>query len=148
MQNRRKKWNFPLNFRTMRKLSHLYSGIFQTQSSGCVSRLDHFRNFTNLKILIISEVWQGYDSKAYGVSNNNLKLQCKMQNRTRDIRNFPTQGWADTAFCTRKRSKTYMSSSIVANDPNKETDNHRLYDKHLQLQNMITLVFRPINCCV
>ena len=25
----RAKWNFPLNFRTMRKLSDLYSGIFQ-----------------------------------------------------------------------------------------------------------------------
>ena len=53
VQNRRKKWNFPLNFRTMRKLSELYSGIFQTQSSGCVSGLDHIRNFTNLKILNI-----------------------------------------------------------------------------------------------
>ena len=50
VQNRRKKWNSPLNFRTMRKLSELYSGIFQTQSSGCVSGLDHFRN---LKILNI-----------------------------------------------------------------------------------------------
>ena len=29
VQNRRKKWNFLLNFRTMRKLSDLYSGIFQ-----------------------------------------------------------------------------------------------------------------------
>ena len=29
VQNRRKKWNFPLNFRTMHKLSELYSGIFQ-----------------------------------------------------------------------------------------------------------------------
>ena len=29
VQNRRKKWNFPLNFCTMRKLSELYSGIFQ-----------------------------------------------------------------------------------------------------------------------
>ena len=38
---------------TMRKLSECYSGIFQTQSSGCVSGLDHFRNFTNLKILNI-----------------------------------------------------------------------------------------------
>ena len=53
VQNRRKKWNFPLNFRTMRKLSELYSRIFQTQSSGCVSGLDHIRNFTNLKILNI-----------------------------------------------------------------------------------------------
>ena len=41
------------NFRTMRKLSDLYSRIFQTQSSGCVSGLDHFTNFTNLKILNI-----------------------------------------------------------------------------------------------
>ena len=53
VHNRRKKWNFPLNFRTMRKLSELYSRIFQTQSSGCVSGLDHIRNFTNLKILNI-----------------------------------------------------------------------------------------------
>ena len=53
VQNRRKKWNFPLNFRTMRKLSDLYSGIFQTQSSRFVSGLDHIRNFTNLKILNI-----------------------------------------------------------------------------------------------
>ena len=30
VQNRRKKWNFPLNFHTMRKLSELYSGIFQS----------------------------------------------------------------------------------------------------------------------
>ena len=51
VQNWRKKWNFPLNFRTMRKLSEHYSGIFQTQSSWCVSGVDHFRNFTKLKIL-------------------------------------------------------------------------------------------------
>ena len=53
MQNWRKKWNFPLNFHTMCKLSDLYSGIFQTQSSGCASGVDHFRNFTKLKILNI-----------------------------------------------------------------------------------------------
>ena len=53
VQNRRKKWNFPLNFRTMCKLSDLYSGIFQTQSSGCASGVDLFRNFTKLKILNI-----------------------------------------------------------------------------------------------
>ena len=47
------KWNFPLNFRTMRKLSDLYSRIFQTQSSGCASGVDLFRNFTKLKILNI-----------------------------------------------------------------------------------------------
>ena len=51
MQDRRKKWNFPLNFRTMHKLSDLYSGIFQTQSSGCASGVDYFRNFTKLKNL-------------------------------------------------------------------------------------------------
>ena len=53
VQNRNKKGNFPLNFRTMRKLSERYSGIFQTQSSGCASGVDHFRNFTKLKILNI-----------------------------------------------------------------------------------------------
>ena len=40
------KWNFPFNFHTMRKLSDLYSGIFQTQSSGCASGVDPFKNFT------------------------------------------------------------------------------------------------------
>ena len=39
--------------RTMHKLSDLYSGIFQTQSSGCASGVDLFRNFTKLKILNI-----------------------------------------------------------------------------------------------
>ena len=53
VQNRRKNWNFPLNFRTMCKMSDLYSGIFQTQSSGCASGVDLFRNFTKLKILNI-----------------------------------------------------------------------------------------------
>ena len=53
MQNQRKKWNFPLNFQTMCKLSERYSRIFQTQSSGCASGVDHFRNFTKLKILNI-----------------------------------------------------------------------------------------------
>ena len=53
VQNQRKKWNFPLNFQTMRKLSEHYSRIFQTQSSGCASGVDHFRNFTKLKILNI-----------------------------------------------------------------------------------------------
>ena len=51
MQNRRKKWNFLPYFHTMRKLSDLYSGIFQTQSSGCVSGVNYFRNFTKLKNL-------------------------------------------------------------------------------------------------
>ena len=37
----------------MRKLSDLYSGIFQNQSSGCASGVDLFRNFTKLKILNI-----------------------------------------------------------------------------------------------
>ena len=69
----------------------------------------NFKQWFNV-FLIISEAWQGYDSKAYGVSNHNLKLQCKKFNRTRDIRNFPTQGWGDTAFCTRKRSETYVFS--------------------------------------
>ena len=68
----------------------------------------NFKQWFNI-FLIISEAWQGYESKAYGVSNHNLKLQSKKLSRTRDIPNFPTQGWADTAFCTHKQSETYMS---------------------------------------
>ena len=51
--------------------------------------------------------------EAYGVLNHNLKLQCKKFSRTRDIPNFPTQGWAGTAFCMRKRSETYAFSHIL-----------------------------------
>ena len=57
--------------------------------------------------LIISEAWQGYELKAYGVLNHNLKLQPKKLSRTGDIPNFPTQGCADTAFYTSNRSETY-----------------------------------------
>ena len=67
----------------------------------------NFKQWFNV-FLVISEAWQGYDLKAYGVLNHNLKLQCKKFSRTRDIPNFPTQGWAGTAFCTRKRSETYI----------------------------------------
>ena len=69
----------------------------------------NFKQWFNI-FLIISKAWQGYESKAYGVSNHNLKLQSKKLSRTRDIPNFPTQGWADTAFCTRKRSEIYTCS--------------------------------------
>ena len=51
VQNRRTKWNFLPNYQTMRKLSDLYSRIFQTQSSGCASGVNYFRNFTKLKNL-------------------------------------------------------------------------------------------------
>ena len=62
-----------------------------------IERNLNFKQWFNV-FLVISEAWQGYDSKAYGVLNHNLKLQCKKFSRTRDIPNFPTQGWAGTAF--------------------------------------------------
>ena len=68
----------------------------------------NFKQWFNV-FLIISKAWQGYDLKAYGVSNHNLKLQCKKFNRTRDIWIFPTQSWAGTAFCTHKRSETNVT---------------------------------------
>ena len=68
----------------------------------------NFKQWFNI-FLIISEAWQGYESKAYGVSNQNLKLQSKKLSRTRDIPNFPTQGWVDTAFYTRNWSQTYIA---------------------------------------
>ena len=71
-----------------------------------IERNANFKQWFNV-FVVISEACQGYDSKAYGVLNHNLKLQCKKFSRTRDIPNFPTQGWAGTAFCTRKRSETY-----------------------------------------
>ena len=74
VQNRRKKWNFPLNFQTMRKLSDLYSGIFQTQSSGCASGVDYFRNFTKLKNLNFEIVKYILKCKRY-ISNNSRIFQ-------------------------------------------------------------------------
>ena len=71
----------------------------------------NFKQWFNV-FLVITEAWQGYELKAYGVLNHNLKLQCKKLSRTRDIPNFPTQGWAGTAFCTRKRSETYINQGI------------------------------------
>ena len=71
----------------------------------------NFKQWFNI-FLIISEAWQGYESKAYEVPNHNLKLQSKKLSRTRDIPNFPTQGWADTTFYTRNWSETYMIGQI------------------------------------
>ena len=73
----------------------------------------NFKQWFNV-FLVISEAWQGYDSKAYGVLNHNLKLQCKKFSRMRDIQYFPTQGWAGTAFCTRKRSETYVKKVMTS----------------------------------
>ena len=74
----------------------------------------NFKQWFNI-FLIISEAWQGYELKAYGVLNHNLKLQSKKLSRTRDIPNFPTQGWADTAFCMRNWSETYAIINFKIN---------------------------------
>ena len=66
----------------------------------------NFEQWFNV-FLVIFEAWQGFELKAYGVSKHNLKLQSKKFSRARDIPNFPTQGWADTAFCTSNWSETY-----------------------------------------
>ena len=95
------------NSLTLVTVLKIFSEIFPQQIWQKIERNANFKQWFNV-FLIISDAWQGYDSKAYGVSNHNLKLQCKKFNRTRDIRIFPTQGWAGTAFCTRKRSETYL----------------------------------------
>ena len=56
----------------------------------------NFKQWFNI-FLIISEARQ---------------LQSKKLSRTRDIPNFPTQGWADTAFYTHNWSETYWSQSV------------------------------------
>ena len=70
----------------------------------------NFKQWFNV-FLVISEAWQGYESKAYGVSNHHLKLQSKRFSRTRDIPNFPTQGWGDTAFTTNNSNGTFSFSN-------------------------------------
>ena len=71
----------------------------------------NFNQWFNV-FLVISEAWQGYELKAYGVSNHNLKLQSKKFSRTRDIPNFPAQGWADTALYTSNWSVTYKCHKL------------------------------------
>ena len=66
----------------------------------------NFKQWFNV-FLVISEASQGYESKAYVVYNHHLQLQPKKLSRTRDIPNFPTQGWADTAFYMHNWSETY-----------------------------------------
>ena len=73
----------------------------------------NFKQWFNI-FLVISEAWQGYESKAYGVSNHNLKLQTKKFSRTIDIPNFPTQGWADTAFYMSNWNGTYAFPFVSA----------------------------------
>ena len=72
----------------------------------------NFKQWFNV-FLIISEAWQGYKSKAYGVSDHHQKLQSKKFSRMWDIPNFPTQGWVDTAFCTSSWNHTYVTRWIV-----------------------------------
>ena len=67
----------------------------------------NFKQWFNV-FLIISEAWQVYESKAWVVLNLHLQLQPKKLSSTRDIPNFPTQGWADTTFCTISWNRTYL----------------------------------------
>ena len=82
--------------------------IFPYQIWQEIERNVNFKQWFNI-FLIISEAWQGYQSKAYGVLNYNLKLQSTKFSRTRDIPNFPTQGWGDTAFYRSNWSETYVN---------------------------------------
>ena len=46
------------------------------------------------------------------VSNYHSRLQPKKLSRTRDIWNFPTKGWADTAFYTSYWIRTYKIADL------------------------------------
>ena len=67
----------------------------------------NFKQWFNV-FLVISEASQGYESKAWVVFNHHPQLQPKKLSRTRDIPNFPTQGWVDTTFYKRNGSETYI----------------------------------------
>ena len=95
------------NSLTLMTVLKIFSEIFPYQIWQEIERNVNFKQWFNV-FLVISEAWQGYELKAYGVSNHNLKLQSKKFSRTRDICNFPTQGWADTAFYTHNWSETYI----------------------------------------
>ena len=55
---------------------------------------------------------KGMNRKFMEFLNHNLKLQSTKFSRTRDIPNFPTQGWADTAFYTSNWSETYKNTTV------------------------------------
>ena len=101
-----------MNSVTLMRVLKKFSEIFPWQIWQEIECNVNFTQWFNV-FLVISEAWQGYKSKAYWVSNHNLKLQPKKLSRTRDIPNFPTQGWADTAFYTCKQSETYAFSFIL-----------------------------------
>ena len=85
--------------------------IFLKFSVANMAEIEHNANFKQWfnVFLITSEASPGYESKAYRVSNHNLKLQSKKLNRTRNICNFPTQGWGDTHFtCVIEVRHMYM----------------------------------------
>ena len=91
-----------------------------------IERNRNFKQKFNV-FLVIFEAWQGYELKAYGVSNCNLKLQSKKFSRTRDIHNFSTQGWTDTAFYMRNWSETCNIST--GSFQHKEPENqYYIYD--------------------
>ena len=103
-----------MNSLSLMGILKIFSEIFLQQIWQEIECNVNFKQWFNV-FLVISEAWQGYESKAYGVSNHNLKLQSKKLSRTRDIPNFPTQGWADTAFCTHNWSETYVINVVATN---------------------------------
>ena len=97
------------NSLTLMTVLKIFSEIFPWQIWQEIERNVNFKQWFNI-FLIISKASPGYELKAYGVLNHNLQLQPKKLSRTRDIPNFPTQGWADTTFCTSNWSETYIFS--------------------------------------
>ena len=65
----------------------------------------NFKQWFNV-FLAISEAWQGYELKAWVVLNHHPQLRPKKFIRTRDIPNFPTQGWVATTFYTINWNRT------------------------------------------
>ena len=64
------------NSLTLMRVLKIFSEIFPQQIWQKIERNGKFKQWFNV-FLVISEAWQGYELKAYGVSNHYLKLQCK-----------------------------------------------------------------------
>ena len=95
------------NSLTLMTVLKIFASLFPLQIWQKMKQKGNFKQWFNV-FLIISEAWQGYESKGYVVLNHYLKLQPEKFSRTWDISNFPTQGWVDTTFCTINWNCTYI----------------------------------------
>ena len=79
------------NSLTLMTVLKIFASLFLLQIWQKMKHKGNIKQWFNV-FLVISEAWQGYESKALVVSNHHLKLLPKKFSSTWNIPNFPTQG--------------------------------------------------------